>query len=205
MRIDYNTLETRLQKPLPGSSAHIEMAPERKETEQDYRSFKKAAVLLLLLDDNTSTTFVLIKRTVDDGPHSGQISLPGGKMEETDYSPLHTALRETTEEIGIEGRLVHNIGALTPLSIPVSRFIVHPFVGYCHNTMTFVADPAEVEYIIIPSVEELMQVHSLCSTQLKVRNHIVSAPFFHLKDEMVWGATAMILNEFRHILHRIND
>ena len=73
--------------------------------------------------------FVLTKRHVYEGFHSGQISFPGGKMEKEDANLEQTALRETEEEIGVPREAMQVFGSLTSVYIPPSGYIVHPYVS----------------------------------------------------------------------------
>ena len=91
---------------------------------------RPAAVLILLFPFEDEIQFFLTKRTEDVEHHKGQISLPGG-IRENNESLHETALRETKEEVGIDSTKIIISGSLTPFFIPVTGYIVHPFIGWC--------------------------------------------------------------------------
>ena len=146
------------------------------------------------------TYFSLIKRSNYSGVHSGQISLPGGKFDKNDSSLKETALRECGEELGINIDLKKDLFALTPLYIPPSNFIVTPYLAYENFYPKFNPDSREVALHIEISIEELKK--------LKIENKFLrneyrneySIPCYIYKRHIIWGATAMILSEFKSLL-----
>lgn len=190
---------------LPGEEAHQELSP----LETDVRSNalknnsepRLSAVSILLYDKNDELHFVLTKRHEYKGAHSGQISFPGGKTEKSDKTHLETALRETHEEVGVHPDNLSLIGELTPTYIPPSGFLVYPFVVQATNTPKFIAEEKEVKELIEVKVMDLVRPDSLKSTMMELKKGMkVKVPYFELNGEVVWGATAMILNEFRVML-----
>ncbi|MBP9069323.1 MAG: CoA pyrophosphatase [Bacteroidia bacterium] len=199
-------LKDGLNKPLPGIEAQYEMAPLTR-AKFDVKTlkpntFKKSAVIVLLYNNHGSNYIPLIKRHEYDGKHSNQIGLPGGKFDEGDGNLVNTALRELHEEIGIKKQDVEILGALTPLYIPVSNFYVEPFVAfYKHDSLSFNIDDREVKQLIKLDTSLLKQ------DSLIEREGIVSGdgyklktPYFNVEGEIIWGATAMILNEFKKLI-----
>ena len=198
------SLRHRLEKPLPGPPAQYRMAPfgrqERVNTAQLQGDFRPSAVLILLYP-NPEPHFVLTLRHQYGGMHSGQVSLPGGRLEPEDIDLKHTALRETEEEVGVSQSEVEVIGRLTTLPIPVSRFEVHPFVGALSSPPVFTPEPKEVARIIetpLPLLTDPATRQQTMMDLMKYKN--VQVPYFSLDGETVWGATAMILSEFVEIL-----
>lgn len=191
---------------LPGEAAHQVLSPMTSEVRSV--AFKKntaprlSAVSLLLYNKNEEPHFVLTKRQVYKGAHSGQISFPGGKQEDVDDTHLDTALRETHEEVGVHPTELNLIGQLTPTYIPPSGFLVYPFVVQALNEPSFFAEEKEVKEIIEVKVKDLVHPDSLQTTIMDFGNGVnkVKVPYFNLNGEIVWGATAMILNEFREII-----
>lgn len=190
---------------LPGEAAHKVLSPIK--TEVRLAELKKnpaprlSAVSILLYDKNDEPYFVLTKRHVYKGAHSGQISFPGGKQEVEDKSHLDTALRETHEEVGIHPSELNLIGGLTPVYIPPSGFLVYPFVVQALSPPIFVAEEKEVKELIEVKVKDLVHLDSLKITTMNlVKGMKVKVPYFDLNGEVVWGATAMILNEFKELL-----
>jgi 8-oxo-dGTP pyrophosphatase MutT (NUDIX family) len=191
-------LETILKEDLPGQKAQYKMAPLRKVPDLPVSETGKASVLILLYSRKGELWTLFIKRTIYRGHHSGQVSFPGGKSEMTDKSPAHTALREASEETGVDPSTIKILGTLTPLHIPVSNIEVLPVVGYTDNEPGFSISENEVEYIIEVPLNELMNKMTT-EKKLVVNSEIIKVPGYLVQDEYIWGATAMILSEFIEI------
>ena len=185
----------RLQKPLAGEAAQLLMAPTFRGSFPDRGEALKAAVLLLLYPVGSAIHLVFMKRNEYDGPHSGQVSLPGGAWEPEDISLEDTAIRECREEVGVESP-IEILGALTPLHIPVSNYLVHPFVGWTDSIPDFCPDPSEVQYLIEASLDELLNPAMRDIETLYHHQRPVKAPFYRVGKDKIWGATAMMLSEF---------
>jgi 8-oxo-dGTP pyrophosphatase MutT (NUDIX family) len=193
-------LGNRLREKLPGEKAHFIMAPAGNLPENISGEPGKAGVLILLFPHNGELSTVLIKRTEYPGPHSGQISLPGGKLEKGDKSQIYTALREAREETGIDTQSLEIIGTLTPLYIPVSDIEVLPVLAYTDTQPGFQINTREVEYLIIVPLKQLLTGNRKKITKtLRVRDQVIRAPGYLIQNEYIWGATAMILSEFIEI------
>lgn len=137
---------------------------------------------------------VFIKRNAYDGPHSAQVSFPGGAMEPEDSSLEETAVRETCEELGICEQ-IEILGSLTPLHIPVSNYMVHPYVGWMEVAPSFNPDPAEVQYVIEADYSLLQNPLHRASEKEHRHGMTVDVPYFRVGKERIWGATAMMLSE----------
>ncbi len=122
---------------------------------------------------------------------------------EEDGSLVNTALREAKEETGLDIPSVTVIGKLTPLHIPVSNVNVHAFVGAAGNRPNFIHDPAEVQYLIEESLDELLNEVNQKTKTMTLFGNEVEVPYFDIKDNHIWGATAMIISEFSEIVKRI--
>jgi 8-oxo-dGTP pyrophosphatase MutT (NUDIX family) len=195
-----NRLRQRLSLPLPGPEAQYRMAHKsRKEPLQAPSDVKMAAVLALFYPWDGDWHLALIERASHhaDDRHSGQIAFPGGRYEEGDDDLAFTALRETEEEIGANAHEVEIIGQLTPLYIPVSEYLVHPFVGYMDYRPPFVPDPREVASIIEVSFDHLRHPETVQQTDIRIFEGYLlrNVPYFNVEGRVVWGATAMMLNE----------
>jgi 8-oxo-dGTP pyrophosphatase MutT (NUDIX family) len=187
--------------PLPGERAQNKMVPKGiRNFPQNDNPPSSAAVLLLIFPVNSEPYTVFIKRTEYPGVHSGQISLPGGRIEATDVDLQHTALRETSEELGISSDNIKIIGKLSPLFIPVSRFEVNPYVGYTNYKPDWKPDFNEVTYAIETSIKELSSPQVVKSEIWHIHGNNLNVPFYHVKNEKIWGATAMIIAEFLEML-----
>ncbi len=197
-------LKEELALPLPGIDSQLKMAPENREIHFDGGLKQNAAVSIVIISSNSNEKeIILIKRPEYDGHHSGQVSFPGGKEEPEDKSLLTTAMRETFEEIGIQLLNDNHLGDLTPLFIPVSRFMVYPYIFIKHTPMDFTLDPNEVDYLISFQLKNLIDKNLIKTTCLQINGHTLTTPYFAIGKEIVWGATAMILSEFVEILHRM--
>jgi 8-oxo-dGTP pyrophosphatase MutT (NUDIX family) len=164
----------------------------------------KSSVLVLLFPgrETAQPTFVVTLRPTYEGIHSGQISLPGGRFELTDENLMQTALRETDEEIGMDPAEVTIIGQLTELYIPPSNYLVQPFVGFTSGSPVFNPQQKEVEQIIEIHVRQLLDEKNVREKEISVAGIQFSAPSFVIDGTTIWGATAMILNEFKEILRK---
>jgi 8-oxo-dGTP pyrophosphatase MutT (NUDIX family) len=141
---------------------------------------------------------VLIERVSrSNDRHAGQISFPGGKYDAADKTLYNCALREASEEVGLDPKKVHKIGQLTDLYIPVSGFHVTPFLVYCNEPIEWKAQPTEVNKILEPSLQHLLDPNTLQLTDLWIAEHITLnyVPYYDVEGKKVWGATAMILSE----------
>ena len=163
--MDIITLTELLKQPLPGDIAHRELAPIssaiRIKAYNDNPNPKQSAVCILLYKKYNQMHFVLTKRHVYEGFHSGQISFPGGKMEKEDADLQQTALRETEEEIGVPRDAMQVFGSLTSVYIPPSGYIVHPYVSMLQEEPIFKPDTFEVYKLLEVSVDQLLSPESL--------------------------------------------
>ena len=195
-------LKERLKKPLPGNKAHL-ITRIKTKSEVTFPNTKEtaipAAVLILLFPFEDEMQFFLTKRTEDVEHHKGQISLPGG-IRENNETLEETALRETKEEIGIAPNTIMNLGSLTPFFIPVTGYIVHPFIGWCKEKPLTQVHDVEVNQLFSVSITELMDEKILQTEKWNIRGYDAIVPYYNFGECKVWGATAAILSEFKSIL-----
>jgi 8-oxo-dGTP pyrophosphatase MutT (NUDIX family) len=187
---------------LPGQGGQLAMAPRPRPgwpLPDLPPGTRQAAALLLLFPTPDGPGLVLTKRASGLPQHAGQVSLPGGAVEEGERVEA-AALREAHEEVGVEASAVRVIGVLTPLHIPVSGFAVHPVVGVCDAAPAFRPADREVERVFAVTLGELADPARVRRTTLTREGMIYDVPYFDLAGEMVWGATAMILAEFLQVL-----
>ena len=204
----FHTIYKKIQyalNDLPADIAHKEMYPGRKtlkEVQLEQEEYRISAVLALLFEEEGEIKMILTQRQSYNGKHSGQISFPGGKQETTDESIERTALRETEEEIGLSPNEIQIIGKLTDVYIPVSQFLVHPFIGFFKGRPNFTRSEYEVKEIITFNIKLLQKPSALTKRDIPTSESYVlkDIPCFIINDKVVWGATAIILNEIRHIL-----
>ena len=200
-------LQIRLINNLPGKDEQWRMRVTSDKsynfdnTEEDAI---QSAVLILLYEENGVICFTLTERTQTVEHHRGQISLPGGARE-ADEKLSSTAIRETQEEIGIYADDVDIIGALSPLFVPVTGFIINPFVGIINANFEPQPAPEEVETVISVHVNELLNDDNELQEKRNLRGYDMNIPYFLLSGHKVWGATAMILSEFKTVLKETMD
>lgn len=197
-------IEVKLRESLPGYESQQRMEPSVRAdllgNTLPNQATRKSAVLILLYPADHGLNFVLIKRQTYDGPHSGQMSLPGGKFDDTDQTLDGTALRETYEEVGVEPGQVRLLGRLTELYIPVSNMVVQPFVGFTPQKPVFTPNLQEVEYIVEVPLTDLLAEANKSVRVISSHGRPITAPHYNLNNEMIWGATAMILSEFEEVV-----
>ena len=191
-----------LSGDLPGVAAQLEMAPQFRGEFEHPGDPIKAAVLILLYPKNGLVHTVFMKRNAYDGPHSAQVSFPGGRFEAEDQTLRETALRETREELGINLPITV-LGPLTDILIQVSNFLVSPFVAWVETTPDFSPDASEVQYLIECSLEELLNPRNISSEEVIRHGRQITAPFYSIEGEKIWGATAMMLSEFLQLAARM--
>ncbi len=193
-------LEAKLRDGLtapPGLAAQALFAPRPR---RDWRVERRpagprpAAALVLLYERDSRPFLVLTVRAGQLSRHGGQVSFPGGAIEPGE-AIASAALREAAEEIGIDPAAVRIVGALTPLHIPVSDFIVHPIVGVADGCPAFRHDAAEVARVVEVPFEQLVDPSRVRETTRMRDDVVVEVPYFELEGEQVWGATAMMLSE----------
>lgn len=208
MMLDIDRLREALKHgPLPGPSAHESMraTPSGAVVPSFEHKLppKPGAVLILLRMVENQMVFPLIKRAEYKGAHSSQVSLPGGKAE-AEESAVTAALREAHEEIGAEPHAIEVLGTLTDFFVIPSNFIVTPVVGVYRSDKPFVPDQFEVARILTGNLADLLREDAIRTKEILAANRYnMRAPHFEIEGEVVWGATAMMLNEFRIICQQI--
>ncbi len=201
-----NLLTNLKEISLPGSVAHSLLAPPKRMDQarsilKTTTKIKRAAVLLLLYPNaKDNVSFVLTRRKVYNGVHSGQISFPGGKPEKSDDNLWSTALRETHEEIGVSLDQIKHLRSLTELYVPPSNFLIIPYVGYSEKSCVFKPDPTEVDAILEISLQDLICKTPKITKQATLSWGTINVPSYVFEHHEVWGATAMILSEFKMLL-----
>ena len=205
MNVGIEDIRAALQRPLPGLAAQIKLAPEYRLSSlrnDPPAHARPAGVLILLYPHNGEWHFPLMKRVEDGLTHSGQISLPGGSQEAGE-SIRETALREACEEIGAACTEVDVLGQLTTIYIQPSNFLVTPTVGQVDYRPDFRGDPREVAEVIEVPLATLFDPAVVKREPWTLRGTQVEVPFFQIGPHKVWGATAMILSEFKMILETL--
>lgn len=200
-----SALEQKLLHPLPGVKAQGRMTPsgvkDARFNVEMMDSARLSGVLILLYQKSGHWHVPLTLRQEYEGIHSGQVSLPGGKKEESDSNVVDTALREAHEEVGIQSSRLEIIGQLTDLYIPPSNFKVTPTLAYAVESPNFIIDAFEVKKLIEAPISVLRDKNTIKTKHMEFGNgYSVEMPYFDIHGHVVWGATAMILSELVALL-----
>lgn len=200
-------LENRLNQSLPAAVAHepLRAIPLGKGFPNFTHQLppRPGAVLILIYPDEGLIKFPLIKRPDYLGTHGGQVSFPGGKAEAGEDA-YQTALREANEEVGVLAEQTTILGSLSDFFVIPSNFKVSPVVGYSTMKPLFIPDAREVLRILEGSLEALVMDDAVLEKEITIAgNFQLRAPHFEIAGEVVWGATAMMLNEFRMVLRDV--
>jgi 8-oxo-dGTP pyrophosphatase MutT (NUDIX family) len=192
-------LRTRLAGTLPGVDAQLRFAPSPPREGWQAGRFpsdaRAAAALVLLYPAADGVAIPLTVRGSGLARHAGQISLPGGATDPGE-TLVGAALREASEEIGVDPAAVRVLGELTPVHVIVSGFTLHPIVGVTDDRPAFQAAEGEVEEILEVALDDLRDA-SRIRQGTRIREGVaVEYPYFDLLGHQVWGATAMVLGEF---------
>ena len=150
----------------------------------------EAAVLVPMHGWPDNPGLVLTERRSDLKRHPGEISFPGGRRDEGEQL-IETALREAEEEIGLSPDNVEVAGALPPIGTFVTNYKVHPFVGLIEQGMRFEPNPAEVESVLVASLDDLAAGYE--KRRLVRRGVPIKTDTYVVADKLIWGATARIL------------
>lgn len=209
MRAFAAALRARLATGLPGLAAQLRMAPRPRPgwspsvVPEDVRA---AAGLVLLYPHAGQWTVPLTVRASSLRQHTGQVSLPGGRVDEGE-SVETAALREAFEEVGVAPDAIEVVGRLTPLHIPVSRHLLHPVVGLAAARPDFRLAEHEVARLIEAPLAHLLAADTARSEERRRDESAASmtVPYFDVGGARVWGATAMVLAEFLAVVDGLDS
>ncbi|WP_018676670.1 NUDIX hydrolase [Riemerella columbina] len=196
------------QAPLEGEQAHRLFSPPYRPlfTFEEILSKqpKWAAVNLLLYLKNDEWHIPLIVRSTNKNDrHSGQISLPGGKQEPEDKNFAATAIRETSEELGVHKAYIRLIREISPIYIPPSNFYVYAYISYTKKNPTYHLQEREAVELIELPISELLELTERPKWMSLPDTKGIEVPVIHYKDYTIWGATSMILSEFSRLLKNV--
>jgi 8-oxo-dGTP pyrophosphatase MutT (NUDIX family) len=151
-----------------------------------------AAVLVALYEaPDRDLRVVLTKRRADMRRHAGEISFPGGRRDPGDETLSDTALREAEEEIGLAREEVRLVGALERTSTFATNYAIHPFVGVVDGGSAWRPSEVEVDVVLEPSLREVREGRT--RTRVERRGIAFETDAYVFDGELVWGATARIL------------
>jgi 8-oxo-dGTP pyrophosphatase MutT (NUDIX family) len=163
-------------------------------------TLKPAGVLIPVRQHDAGLAVLLTQRSADLKHHAGQVSFPGGRMEESDVDIEVTALRETREEIGIHEEQVSIIGYLETMPT-VTGYAVTPVVGLVDGAVQPNIDTTEVEYVFEVPLEFLLEPENHRMVSREWQGLSVSMVEFHYEGQRIWGATAQILLRFINLIN----
>ena len=200
-----NTIEHIKSAEIGGLESQFRLAPKMRlkySAEKIAAKKKKKAAVLALFYPNEidETCFLLTQRASYKGTHSAQISFPGGKIETSDKNLQETALRETYEEVGVHKNEITVIREITDVYIPPSNFLATPFIAYSDKKPNLKINH-EVDHTFDVKLQDLLDDKNITSINISTsyaKN--IDVPCFKLNNYIVWGATAMILNEIKELL-----
>ncbi len=199
-----------LKGNLPGLEAQLKLASMRRlrrlEQQYDTTGAKRSAVLVPIYPaEGREYKLVLMKRPEYPGVHSGQISFPGGQVEDNDSSLIHTALREAEEEVNIQSDEVEVLGEMTELYIPPSNFLVQPVVGFLKQRPNLIAEKEEVAQILEIPLSFFLDESNIQEMKIDVNSGLrITTPAFKYEGHIIWGATAMMLSELNELIRSFN-
>ena len=163
-------------------------------SENNINEMKQAAVLVCFFEKKGEYYLPLIRRPMHEKNHPGQIALPGGAREENETLE-NTALREAFEEVGIIPDNVEIIGKMTPLPVPVSKYVITPFIGITNNEPKWNINENEVDELIILKFKDLIDSNNGYYEDWNLNGNMLRVPIFKIMNEDIWGATAAVLSE----------
>ena len=163
-------------------------------SENKINEMKKAAVLVCFFKRKDEYYLPLIRRPMHEKNHPGQIALPGGAMEENETLE-NTALREAFEEVGIIPDNVEILGKMTPLPVPVSKYVITPFIGITNNEPKWNINRQEVDELIILKYTDLIDSNNGYYEDWNLNGNMLRVPIFKIMNKDIWGATAAVLSE----------
>ena len=162
----------------------------------DYdENYRLASVLVVIY--GKEPRIVMTEKPKHMNLHAGEISFPGGKLEDDDTDLLHTALRETNEEIGLKISRAQIIGQLEPVVTLNSRFLILPYVSVLDKIPPLSAN-REVEKIFHIPFESFL--HTMAKDPDPLHNIIQEMYTFEYQNQIVWGASARILKQIRNLV-----
>ncbi|NOI65522.1 CoA pyrophosphatase [Vibrio sp. 99-8-1] len=160
---------------------------------------RKASVLIGCVERDDQLFVILTRRAKHLKHHPGQISFPGGKYEESDSSLIHTALRETEEEIGIHADQISVVGLLPEL-MTVSHFMVTPVIALISSDYQIQMDRNEVDDVFEVPASHLFDIKQLYTQVFKInqqRHRVFAVPY---NEHFIWGVTAQIIQALQRQL-----
>lgn len=176
---------------------------EPKRIENNIDRYTHASVLLSLFLKDDSYWLLLMRRSNTVEYHKGEVSFPGGVVDERDHNFESTAKRETFEEIGVREEDIEMLGQLDDMTTITSRFIVHPFVGILTFPYEYKINKGEVDYLIEVPLPFFLDPSQPRRFSMHYNGEAFETPAFVYKGSVIWGATERILEKFISLIKPI--
>ena len=159
--------------------------------------WQDAGVLVPVYRDGGGSVRLVVVRRSEGGVHGGQLAFPGGKREPADASLEMTAVREASEEIGIDPRTTRILGPLPVVDTFVSRFRIHPFLGRVVPLRQWRQQPGEIDEVIEVSLDDFTRPegHGVETWQLAGWSRPERIAFYRVGSYKLWGATYRIVRD----------
>jgi 8-oxo-dGTP pyrophosphatase MutT (NUDIX family) len=162
-------------------------------------ALRPAAVLVPLVDHPQGMTVLLTQRTAHLSAHAGQISFPGGRIEEADPDAIAAALRETEEEVGLPRERVSVVGRLDTY-VTGTGFEITPIVGIVAPPFPISIDPFEVAEAFEVPLAFILDRRNHQRIERDIGAHSRSYYVLPYDGRNIWGATAGILVNLAEVL-----
>jgi 8-oxo-dGTP pyrophosphatase MutT (NUDIX family) len=173
---------------------------EPKRMENNVDTYTQASVLLPLFIKDGHYWLLLMRRANTVEYHKGEVSFPGGVVDEKDDNLESTAKRETFEEIGVREDDIEILGQLDDMITITSRFIVHPFVGIVPFPYKFNLNRSEVDYLIEVPLQFFLDHSQPRAFSIHYKGETFETPAFIYEGIVIWGATERILENFISVI-----
>jgi len=165
--------------------------------------YRRGSVLIPLLNEGGEYKILFTKRTDTVEVHKGQMSFPGGRIDEGDCSVLDTALRESEEEIGLLRQSVTVLGRIDDARTLSSNYIIHSFVGKIPYPYPFRPNSGEVERVVTVPLKLFFGKEEILPVEYGGRTYKNLA--YRFDGEVIWGATARIMRNLVEILSALRE
>ncbi len=159
---------------------------------KNFKVRKRASVLIPLLESEGEIFLMLTRRSNEMRSHPGQVSFPGGKQDSDDESSMHTALRETHEEIGLSWEKINIIGKLDQI-LSLHYYLVTPYVGLIPSDFEPVPNTDEIESVFKVPLAFFMKSENHWSEEKKTFSFPVIVHHFEFQGYDIWGLTAKLI------------
>lgn len=156
----------------------------------------EAAVLVALIERNDQITVLLTRRTTHLAKHAGQISFPGGRIEDSDFGPANAAMREAFEEVGISPEWIEPLGFLDPLET-ISNYRVVPLVAKVRAGFEITLNADEVDEVFETPLSVFLDHSFMTSREVEYQGKVRTIHEFVIEGRTIWGATASIMMNLR--------